>query len=267
MKVNLCDKKLRKQFERVLGIINTILGLIVIFADIPSSWKKNLGIGFIILLITIYIILLLKANHLNKINMVIDQNNVEILYGDIWEYEQLKVIPFNEYFDTKVDDKLISKKSLNGQMIQRYKNNISKLNNLIDKSERYIEKNNYRATGKKNKFKLGTLFEFKDCLILAFSRFNESNEAYLSREDYIQCLFNMWNEISRIYNQRDIVIPLLGSGITRFEGQKLSNQELLEIILITLKYSNIKISHANKIKIILPKDLKDEIDLYGIEVE
>ena len=65
----------------------------------------------------------------------------------------------------------------------------------------------------------------------------------------------MWNEIDIIYSTYNINIPLIGSGITRFKGVNLTEQELLELLLISLRLSNIKfksdisiIIHKSKIE-------------------
>ncbi|MBM7539813.1 hypothetical protein JOE23_000055 [Amphibacillus cookii] len=51
-------------------------------------------------------------------------------------------------------------------------------------------------------------------------------------QDFIGCLLEFWNEIDIIYGGSTIVIPLLGSGITRFRGyENVSEQELLELLL------------------------------------
>ena len=45
-------------------------------------------------------------------------------------------------------------------------------------------------------------------MLLAFSHF-EHNQAKLTHKDYEGCLRTMWNEISRVYANRPITLPLL----------------------------------------------------------
>ena len=86
--------------------------------------------------------------------------------------------------------------------------------------------------------------------------------------DFIEFLMNFWTEIDRLYNNRSIAIPLLGSGITRFEGYELiSDQELLEIIIWSYKISRIKFAYPATINFVLDERKKDKINLYKIKEE
>ena len=105
-----------------------------------------------------------------------------------------------------------------------------------------------------------------DFFILAFSKFDNQNRAYLEMNDYTACLMNMWNECDIHYGGRSIVLPLLGSGITRFHGyENITDQELLEIILWTFKVSRIRFQYPSQAKIVLAQNSLDKIDLYKIK--
>ena len=69
------------------------------------------------MLISIYIVVWLWAITLNKIDINVEGSDVTIKVGDIFKQSGLKVIAFNEYFDTQVDNRVISAKSLNGIFI------------------------------------------------------------------------------------------------------------------------------------------------------
>lgn len=130
-------------------------------------------------------------------------------------------------------------------------------------------RNDDRISGKKDGFKLGTLCYLKRyyCL-LAFTKFDKNDNAFLLNKEYILSLLNMWDNLYKTYNCKSIVIPLLGAGITRFpeanKGTKLSNQELLDGLLYSLKLSG-KIFNS-KITILIAhndKELK-KINLFDI---
>ena len=112
-KVQLLDKQLLKQFYEILSVLSLIFSFIFIFADIPTKYKVISAIIFIVFLIIIYIILWLLANGLDKVDININNSVVEVKIGDIFYESDLKVIAFNEYFDTIVDNRIISEKSLN----------------------------------------------------------------------------------------------------------------------------------------------------------
>lgn len=248
IKNNLLDKKVIQQFVSLMAIIELLLSLILIFIDIPQNYKIGFGIVFSVILIIIYIIIWILSNKIMDINITINNSKVEIKYGDIFEESGKKVIAFNEYFDTCVDDNIINSQSINGQFILNNITDVDEFDKLISQklSERnkkpIIERN--RKIGKKEKFNLGTMIKYnKDFLLMSFTRFNANNCAELSMQEYITCLIEMWNELDILYSQDTIVIPLLGSGTTRFKDYKISEQELLELILWTFKISKIKFTY------------------------
>lgn len=72
----------------------------------------------------------------------------------------------------------------------------------------------------------------------------------------------MWNELDCYYDGEKIILPLLGSGITRFNDAEISDQELLNYILFTLQVS--RINFKSGIKIVIGEDLKKGINLFEI---
>jgi len=145
-----------------------------------------------------------------------------------------------------------STQSLDGQITD-------KLNGKV------FELNQERVLGKKNKYELGTTVEVENkYLLTAFTHFDEENRAYLSKGEYLLCLDTLWKEINRIYAQRNISIPLLGSGISRI-GNDLKLQDYLEQIVNSLKLSNLDNAYNTKISIILHESVKDEISLFDIK--
>ena len=125
--------------------------------------------------------------------------------------------------------------------------------------------NKYKPLSRgRTKFPLGRIIPYQDYLLLALTHFDDENRAYLSQNDYEACLRNMWQEISRVYAKRPISIPLMGAGITRFEGAvEKSEERLLRCILCTLKTSNAQIFEP--IQIILDKKTLNKIDLYNFK--
>ncbi|MBS5720753.1 MAG: hypothetical protein KHW57_08845, partial [Clostridium sp.] len=151
-----------------------------------------------------------RADH--SITLKIKGINVKIEEGDIFESTDWKLIPFNEFFDTTVDDVVIARNSLNGKFIER-------LQDIDDLNRKINEADDVPGMRKKTKagricYSLGRIIAYQDYMLLAFSHF-ENNQALLSHNDYEICLRTMWKEISRVYANRPITIPLLGGGITR----------------------------------------------------
>lgn len=285
MKVKFFDKYLQSWISKILSVTFGIVTTILTFFDFPLYCRIGLFLIMIILFVFIYIYKWLKVNNLSNTRVPINYNDVIIKTDDIFSEkysDSIKIIPFNEFFDTQVDNRIISKDSLNGKFINKmlelnvYKN-ITELNNKLEIEEKndtickLLSDNEERKLGgKNNRYELGSLCYLKEnyCL-LSFTRFDKNNNAYLTNKNYIYSLLNMWDNLNKSYNQRNIVIPLLGGGMTRFiesnVGNDISNQELLKMILTTLKWSNKKFNCT--ITILIPKDTNKfkKINLFDIQ--
>lgn len=273
-KVDFFDSNLRKEYFSYTGILTGIYTYITYFWEIPEKYKNNLKIAglFTLALIILYVYLWFKANNSEKVSLNIHGSNLEVKLGDIFDEQNLKVIGFNEYFDTIVDDRIISSTSLHGQFIN------NKINISIDDFDKYISKsldsrqgltfneNKKRKEGKLRKYPLGTIVKYDDYLITALSKFDDDNRAYLFMKDYINFLINFWNELDIVYAQNSVSIPLLGSGITRFkEYIDITDQELLEIMIWSFKISRIKFNYPSKVSIIIDPRKKDKINFYKLK--
>ena len=268
LKVKFFDKNLIKKYINMLSIINLFFTSVLIFWDIPQEYKLISFIVFIAINVSIYIFLFVRANKIINVKLDIDGSIVEIKEGDIFKEEGLKVINFNEYFDTKVDNKIIAENTLNGQFIKKYVENIEELDNLIDQKLEKIDCNTNRKDGKKKRYALGEIVEYKDFLITSLSKFDDQNRANLTLKEYIGFLMNFWNSLDVIYANRNVSITIFGSGITRFkEITYISDQELLEIIIWSFKISKVKFKYPTKISIIIPKEKINKINLYKIKGE
>lgn len=270
IKVKFFDKSLVKEYLSMLSIVSLIFSFVFIVIDIPDKLKTTVGLLLLGILLCLYIILWIRSNFLSEINLAINNSTVLVKTGDIFKEEDFKVITFNEYFDTQVDNKIISEKTLNGIYINEKVQNVHELDNLISDDvhlkDRVIEYNDYRSCGKKVKYKLGTIYQHNDFLLTAFTKFDHDNRAYLNMNDYINFLLNFWNEIDIIYNGRSVSIPLLGSGITRFkEYNTITEQELLELLIWSFKISRIKFAYPSKVSIIIHESKKDKINFYKLK--
>lgn len=270
IKVGLFNKSLLKDWLAFLSPTSVIVTCISIAISIPEKYKLLTFFSILFLFIVIYIVLWLRANLLNKIELTINNSTVEIKIGDIFTESGLKVIAFNEYFDTQVDNVIISESTLNGMYIKREIQDVEELDGLIGQNEHLndskIEFDKNRKLGKKDKYKLGTIFQNNDYLLTAFSKFDNNNRAFLYMNDYVNFLLNFWNEVDIVYNGRSLCIPLLGAGMTRFKGyDMISEQELLELLIWSFKISKIRFSYPSAVSIIIHETKKDKVDFYKLK--
>ena len=272
MKVSPFDKRVLNKFYAFLGAISVITSIVFLFAGIEDKDKPVAGAVALSAIILVYIGIWIHANVRRSIRLKINNSEVEVYFGDIFEDSaELKAISFNEYFDTQVDDKIISKGSLHGQFIEKlYAGRVDALDDIIAADEHLPEmiagENPTRLAGKKTKYKLGTVCMAEEYLLIALSRFDANSKAFLEISDYIGCLLAFWNEVDSVYNERTLALPVLGSGITRFRDyESISDQELLELIIWTFKLSRIKFTYPSKVKIVVWEKKSEKINLQKLK--
>jgi hypothetical protein len=270
-KVRFFDRRVIENFLKVTAFISTGLSLIVIFVDIPKECKEAYGGIFLISLLLIYFGIWVWSNKLTKINVTIEGSDVTIKVGDIFQEPDFKVIAFNEYFDTQVDNKIISENSLNGVFIKEHLDiAVAALDEHIasydfDKDE-ILGANENRKQGKKLRHQIGSICIYKDYLLTAFTKFDDSNKALITMPEYLEFLINFWDRVNRVYAQKNVSTPIFGSGITRIQGHKnISDEDLLKIMLWTFRISEMRFKYPARLTIIVHKDKIDKINLLDIK--
>ena len=193
------------------------------------------------------------------ITLMMRGNRVKICFGDIFKAEGYRVIGCDTKFSTEADDKVISKSSLHGKFLL----------NCADKDDviRCIKEASPKTEGRHD-FETGTVIRFSKAkdnhtyLLLALTKLNEANESHTDMAEFSQTMLRMWHGINHIYNGNDIVLPLLGTGITRFDDGSKNSMELLGCMLYTLYRSNLDFNRT--ITIVLWKGNAD-ISLHKVK--
>lgn len=250
----------------ILATIQTVFEVSTISFD--SIWGEHnwiikllliLGLFLFIVVVTFIVIYCMTKK---GISLKIRGIKVNIKQGDIFNAAGWKVIAFNEFFDTTVDDRIIAHNTLNGIYIDNYVENLDDLKNAIaNEADNPKLKRNTR--GGRFVYPLGRIITYKDFMLLAFTHF-ENNQARFTQKDYEDCLRVMWAEICRTYANRPVFIPLLGSGITRFDGisHKLDS-DLLKCMLCTLRTSGVHINQP--VTILLTEKTIQDINIYEMK--
>ncbi|MCK2020517.1 macro domain-containing protein [Peribacillus frigoritolerans] len=255
----------------VPGLIFAAGNTVLTFIELKC--KTTLFFILLVFLIIYFVGYFIKASGLKGVTLNIEGSSIVVESGDIFQQDadSYKVIAFNEFFDTKVDDNLISASSLNGMYLL---NNYPNDNDIIDFDNRVRndprlqmkeEGVHRRLGGKSTKYELGSIFKDKDYFLVAFSKFNDKNEANLRLAEYATCLIKFWDEVNALYNRKTVILPLLGSGITRHKDFNASNQELLEVILWTFKISKVKFREPSKVKIVIHESQIGDINFYKLK--
>ena len=282
-KVKVYDLILWKSYGTIVAIISSIVTLVSFFVTAKDTC---IGIGgwiviFAILLIGSFVINWWEANKLNEICLFINNTKVEVVIGDIFDQfsnpdkhnDEITVIGVNDYYDYIVDDRIVSNKSLHGQYINRIiaAGKLDALNKKIQNDSVLNKSGNpkediTRKEGRKIKYELGSLVEFENYILTAFTNFDVDNKAFLSADEYMHFWMKFWENIDAVYAGRTINIPLMGAGITRFRNGKPTKQQLLETMLWSLKISGFHNTYGDKkIRFIIYEPDAAEINFYSIQ--
>ena len=269
IKVSFFSKTLWKRYLVLVSGISVFASLFFVAVDVPDDKRMCVLATIAVALVVSYIFLWVLANKTTSKKLNINGSPLEIKIGDIFEEGELRVVNFNEYFDTVADDTLISKASLNGQYLDKHVTDIAILDKAIADdthlTEMKVGENTARKTGKKIHYKLGSIHVADSYLLVAFSKFDKDNKAYLLMRDYINCLMTFWEEVDRVYASKSVAIPLMGAGITRFKDVDVSEQELLELLIWSFKVSRVKFRHPAKVTIVIHESMKDKINFYELK--
>lgn len=249
----------------ILGAISTILSIL----GISLGNLKTLGIwariGIVIavfVLLSIIVYAVIAKVFKSSIKLTIRQTSVSVGCGDIFSAPGMRVIGCDTHFSTRIDDVVIAKNSLHGQLFLEH--------GRIDEIEAAVKAEARRLGLRKNssgvyEFPLGTIIRYDSSvdnhtyLMLAMNELDEQYEAHTNMAKFELMLMKMWKEIGRVYATRDVVLPVLGTGISRFDDGPKDRKDLLRCILCTLNSSGVTLK--SNVGILIYGDTKD-IPLY-----
>lgn len=181
--------------------------------------------------------------------------SIQIRYGDLFKMRACKkVIPFDECFTTRVGDapSEINPDSICGQYLEKNPIQEQDMQILIDNAQLKPAKSKSKYQNKE-RYDSGKLVPNGDYLLMAFAKLNKDGLGILSRDEFLDCLSILWKEIDKYYGQKDVCIPVLGSGVTRMGDESLTQQELLEIIIGSYRLSAHKMKYPCQLHIVCQK--------------
>ncbi|WP_439113316.1 macro domain-containing protein [Hydrogenophaga sp.] len=278
LKVAFFDRRLLATFYKYATAVSVFLSFVFPFVDIPKDclpapsyglWFKVAAFATAFLLV--YIVVWVWSNRLKSVSINIEGSDVNVIVGDIFQQPGLKAIAFNEYFDTLVDERVISSMSVNGIFVKQVlKTPVADLDSYIEsyqfQNDEIIGENPNRRLGKKRRHKIGTICVYEEFLLTAFSKFDDDNKAVLTMPEYLEFLINFWDRVNSIYGQRSVSTTIFGSGITRIKGHKLiSDEDLLKIMLWTFRISEMRFKYPAKLTIVIHEEKINNINLFDIQ--
>lgn len=193
---------------------------------------------------------------------------IEISFGDIFKKPGWIAIGVSDFFNSKVDERLISSKSLHGISIKKYwEGNESLWQNQVNNSLRNIESIIvHRDLGNKRKYPIGTTavvqFENIKFLYFALAEANEQHITSNNAEGMIKSIRGMLKKARGYCSSDDLNLPLFGDGLARVELSKLV---LIDLIITAIMEESRKGKVTDKINIVLLPSLKSKLNLKQIE--
>lgn len=239
----------------VVGMFSTILSIVGISL---GDWEgSNVWIRISVVLVAFLIICIAVYHIIDKIfktsvNLNIRQTPVAITCGNIFESSGWKVIGCDTHFDTRVDDIVISKNSLHGQLVTEHGKK-EEIEAAVEAEARRLGLQ--KMSNGLYEFPLGTIVRYDSSvdnqtyLMLAMTELNEQYEAHTNMAKFEHMLMKMWKEIDRVYASNNISLPILGNGISRFDDGPKNTEALLRCMLCTLNSSGISLNSLVEVMI------------------
>ena len=102
-----------------ISVLSFVTWFIPNIPDELQFVKIIIGVVLFLILIISFIVIVVCQSKSKEVNLIINNTKVNIKFADIFSQLGIKVIAFNEYFDTLVDNVVINHTSLNGQVIDK----------------------------------------------------------------------------------------------------------------------------------------------------
>ena len=180
--------------------------------------------------------------------------SIRVEYGNIFKNKKCKrVINFDECYTTHVGDATadINPGSICGQYLTSHPN--LNMQQLIENADITPSRSKSKYQHK-TRYPSGTIVPNGDDLLLAFAKLDERGKGrFFSRDEYLECLDLLWKELENYYGEKDVCVPILGSGTTSFDGgsgASISQQDLLNMMIWSYQLSSHKIKAPHKLRIV-----------------
>lgn len=229
-----------ERFMSCLAVLMTVYSLISICDSIDCFFTKYSIICIVAIIISCIVYALWRVFK-KKSDLTIEINKrtkLHIKEGNLWESNNIKLIPVNEYFDTHVGDNIINEKSIHGQFLTKYQNEIADIKKQIGNQ---LAKIDDVPNGRKRdlvdglpqkRYPLGTCIRVcinkQSFILLALTRFDVNEHVDVSAEEYPEIIRKMFNGIQELNNGNAVEMPFVGRGISGFD---LTPMQMLNIIV------------------------------------
>lgn len=265
---------------QAIGAIGLVLGIVSAICPccISHYWYLFL-IGACLICLAWCLIKLLPRKEIDiKIN---DDLNVQIKQKDILlsDIERgIVIIPVNNYFDTQVDNLVVSSRKLHGKFVKYFQEHYKNID-LEAAIQKALEADGIKSSGRHNgnrkhlaegtkldQYPLGTVIRIKVSddkffFLVVASEFDEENHVVPQLENNPIMLINLFKKINQWNNDLPVYLPLI-KGAQMGQGNSL--QDHLEVLLKCLSIVHPYVTEGGT-TICITKDVTKEIKLNQIK--
>lgn len=194
--------------------------------------------------------------------------NLEILFGDIFEQEGIRVIAAGEYFDSEIG-KAVSDKSLHGIFIKQcFGGQPETFDRQIDKElENVPFEVTAKTIGKNKAYPIGTttMVEVASTRYLLFALTKAEPDTCKAYADVTM----MWTALDKAWGRarveaggHPVNVPLIGSGPS---GIGLPTRDLLNMLVLSAITETKEQQVTTQIRIVLHRSKFDDLDLRDVK--
>ena len=161
---------------------------------------------------------------------------IEIRVGDLFEQEGAVVVAAPTSFDTSMEDETIDIESAQGQFTKRFCDSLENLNAQIEASLHDIDFEERdeaeKPYGSRRRYPVGTvasvIFKGKRAYFVAIATLNAHRNAFATRNELLDALPALWENIRTRGGMGPINVPIIGSGFSRLNATR---EELVREII------------------------------------
>jgi hypothetical protein len=206
----------------------------------------------------------------SKIKIKVSNTNtsIEVLFGDIFLQEGIKVIPVNEYFDSALG-KPVSEESLHGIFINKcFGGHPQPFNDQVSSDLENVEHEEVsRSGGMSKKYPIGTtaLLKAEKDKYLVFALTKVDLVTFMSSADVTMmwiALHDVWKRARAECGGTALNLPLVGGGLSKIG---LPTRDLLNLIILSAITETKRMVITQNIRIVLRRDRFEDLDLRDVE--
>lgn len=261
----------------ILQSVLTALGVIFLFVEsYEVITDDNIRLSFVCFLSVIAAsgisYFLLDGHFLNgflKTEIEIPSPDLDtkifVKFGNLFEEEGWKAVGVNDFFDSRVDEDLVSSKSLHGYVINTFwPDNRADWQKQINSSLRGVAGGKVtRSKGNECRYPVGTTgiskSEGQKFLFVALGKTDITNNVTSANgEMLISAVRGMLAKARAVCSYEPLNIPLMGSGLARVG---IKNSVILDLIITAILEESRQGRITGEITVIVPHEKEGQINL------